>query len=943
MAESEELGAAGSHVFDFSNLFDDGIGEILVRMDGGDKSSIVEELMDGYDMSSLMDMRLKIFRHAKCKLTESLEGPGDSDLDPGFACFVPRENMDDARKVVAEWVLIARRGKARVVDDSMVLLNYLSGDIKTFPHEMIRRSRGKGKAKKARQRAQRSKLSDPKQPLIPFTAGVCNTESSGGGVENSEGSSESEGDGSENEESSSDSSMRSAEDGDFESDSISPPPPLSSGTNTAPTYDTEQDVSATLPALGESATGDDVSESICASSVNVLDPVFISKNVCVTTIDAPPPPLGGTSEDTPPQSCEVAPPCDLPASYAGSHGAQCAANNANLNTAPNCRVPPVSESLARTAPTVSEQLSNSCQPSISTVRTYLPSTMATQTEWNLWGSPDLSGSRCISARNGEGVTRCQGCEEWREFERQTNAKDEQTQVKLNKLRVKQIEGDNEIAKLKMTVDSMGRQIAQMSMWFHSESLRQQNPSHYMYANPTVGNPNGYPVNWYAPPDLRADNSGFVRMGVNDNNGLPSNQPHCPLPGSSVQQGSYGHALAPQPCPVTGPGRNNVNVGQQQKAGTNSMTNVANNMAANPAQSSKSGTSAPGARGSQRMQVPTPMNPASRPPPASKVSSAYQNSTVRPSATQSSQGRNGNAMAPQRGSDVQGPSRAAQGRNGNATSTGTGGPTAPPSVPAPVTSAAPTSTPTGGANGVRSLDLLSDSWADDPVSDAELVSIVDCASTAKPTDSSRNVKASNNNQMTRLNILKEAMNDVGMRGPNAKNGSQPGSGADSTSATGKKGEKRVMDAPPDQEECEILNESYADMAAKNKWQVPSKKQKKLGNKFKNVLEGGNSTPITILFVNNLNYAKCRKPEDLEKLVKLHCKAKGVHIVFAKAFPMRYDEDSANCKVSIREYDLEKVLADDFWPPRASARLWVPSEIYNQKFDKGNDDVSESDSD
>ena len=56
MAEGIDRGGVSSRVIDYSTLFDDGIGEILERLDGEDKSAIMDELIDEYDMPALMDM-----------------------------------------------------------------------------------------------------------------------------------------------------------------------------------------------------------------------------------------------------------------------------------------------------------------------------------------------------------------------------------------------------------------------------------------------------------------------------------------------------------------------------------------------------------------------------------------------------------------------------------------------------------------------------------------------------------------------------------------------------------------------------------------------------------------------------------------------------------------------------------------------------------------------
>ena len=80
-------------------------------------------------------------------------------------------------------------------------------------------------------------------------------------------------------------------------------------------------------------------------------------------------------------------------------------------------------------------------------------------------------------------------------------------------------------------------------------------------------------------------------------------------------------------------------------------------------------------------------------------------------------------------------------------------------------------------------------------------------------------------------------------------------------------------------------------------------------------------------------------DLEIMVKDHCKSKGISIIFAKAYLLRFDNTTANCKVIVREADEAKVLSDGFWPPRVTARPWLPTPLYQaSKGGRAKDDGS-----
>ena len=88
--------------------------------------------------------------------------------------------------------------------------------------------------------------------------------------------------------------------------------------------------------------------------------------------------------------------------------------------------------------------------------------------------------------------------------------------------------------------------------------------------------------------------------------------------------------------------------------------------------------------------------------------------------------------------------------------------------------------------------------------------------------------------------------------------------------------------------------------------------------------------------------CNKPADLEILVKDHCKSKGVSIIFAKTYLLRFVDTTANCKVVVKEADEAKVLANGFWPNRVTARPWLPTPLYQaSKGNKARDGMNNAD--
>ena len=155
-----------SSSFDLNVIFRDDIGEILAKVDSKLSSDVVDEMTDAYDMSTLLDIRVKMFRFAKKKLLESVSAPGNKDIDPVFDNSIPHGCTDDAQRMTEEWDLIARKGKPRVAMDTIDLLSYVSGECPYFPYKVIKKNPKRGKNGKSGRRNRNGK----KQTLIPFTS-----------------------------------------------------------------------------------------------------------------------------------------------------------------------------------------------------------------------------------------------------------------------------------------------------------------------------------------------------------------------------------------------------------------------------------------------------------------------------------------------------------------------------------------------------------------------------------------------------------------------------------------------------------------------------------------------------------------------------------------------------------------------------------------------------
>ena len=227
-----------------------------------------------------------------------------------------------------------------------------------------------------------------------------------------------------------------------------------------------------------------------------------------------------------------------------------------------------------------------------------------------------------------------------------------------------------------------------------------------------------------------------------------------------------------------------------------------------------------------------------------------------------------------------------------------------------------------------------SWADDCITDIELAAIA----IGPPTQTRGAPSASNVNRPT---TSVQSTMQLRMQQKDAK-GYTTGKPT-STSVNPQNGrdtvEKRCTDEAVRAIPEPSQPDSYADAAYKNQFKEPPRRKKRKTRKSSSDselpdLSGFEDAPNREIFVKDLAYGKCKKPSDLERMVKKHCGLRGVDILFAKTYLMRFSRDKANCRVKVKECDVDTVLNDDFWPRCVTARLWLS----NLDFNAGKDDKS-----
>ena len=902
MADSEDDEGGSSRVFDYSTLFDDGIGEILERLDGEDKADVMDELIDGYDMPALMNMRMKIFRFAKCKLMKSLEEPGPGDLDEAYAGFVPHERIEDARKMVDEWTLIARRGKNRVVQDSLTLLSYLSGDLALFPHAVLRRKpKRKSRRGKKKNTPKKPSNKDPKQPLIPFIAGTSNDESVGPSTNDSDSDSDISSTGSSDV--FDDDDMAADADDDYQSapggcgdDAVTNTMCEGTQVDTSPDdktndvtpmnveavpagIDTRAPHCASDAAVNQASAGNNVPSTECADisptaiAIGCIERAFDELHTASTSREAEQP------KQAPATTCSVPRPTpSTPTSQAktvtANHPVQ-----PTSNAEPHCNLP--------------------------------SRTMSTQTEWDMWGVPSPPSSHTMSARSANIDTstgRIQA--EWRDFERRAEMKDEQQKVKLNLLRAKQIETDAEMDRMRANLDAVNKKLDDALERIQSgqcEQYRQYGMTPYMYAPSMINPPAPYLPSWlnhlglrpregniapqqatmqppmreYSSCDVSTSGMYPTREDVNDNQAPQHMYTDPPtttnVAAAHVATRNVSDARGPTPQAVR-PKTNNSRIDDGRKGNGPDKGAVRQSTRA-----ANGGTQVPRANASSNANSSN--TPGGRATGSSVRAHPYQRSSTNAVSSGTSNQQRARVVTPR---------------------------ARPPT---------PTTTPL--------QNVTSDSWAeDDHISDVELVNMSDAVAPDSRQQTPKNAVPTKQPNDSRRDILESAIRVARQRDTPTQSTKKGGNGrAVQDASVSKKGESRGYDPHENGPEQNVSPKTYADAAAKEVWLSP-KRRKKSGNNNAPTLEAADTAPVREIFVVNLKYANCSKPVDLENMVRDYCKDRGIKIVFAKAYPQRFDDATANCRVTVRDYDEDKVLSEGFWPCRVTARLWTPTPLFNQ---------------
>ena len=516
----------------------------------------------------------------------------------------------------------------------------------------------------------------------------------------------------------------------------------------------------------------------------------------------------------------------------------------------------------------------------------LPPDMSSQTEWDLWGVPLMSANNTtISASACVCESNMRHFREWkREVERDAAAKNDHIRAKLNYLREQKIKADEDREKMKSTIASLTKTVAENAGYIAEMRIRTQRggiptkPTHrgsvtYQGMDEIVSCPEGqlmsdsrydvgiYEIHCSEPPRPRQSELGGGRPGQNYSGGASARVPNKDME-KAPQNKSVSRAIVHcDPDPSSGDSDNN---GQDFHVSTQNPSNDC----------------------------------------------VYDSGTT-------------DGKSSQKGKMMPLPQRVPQGRAGNATQR-----------------AAASAKPS--AAGSRANVQMNVSWADEPISDVEMVSMADATTPNNQRAPNTDVTPAAN--VSRTDILREALADSQMKEKRYRQQQQSEESGIGNNVSDK-GEKRVRESS-DSEGMASAKESYAGAASKEgTWnEVEYKKNKKKAKVCEPMLEllGSKTEPNKDIFVLMLDYSRCKRTEQLEGMVKRYCKNRDIEVAYAKAYQSKSDPMNANCKISVKQSDVNSVLTDGFWPGNAFARVWYSNnDFYRNKNTKSTDDEEQSD--
>ena len=363
--------------------------------------------------------------------------------------------------MVDEWALIARKGEPRVAMDTIDFLSYVSSECPYFPYKNVKKNPKKGKNRRGGHRnSQRNK----KQTLIPFTPSNMSAHTT------------------------------RKPDGDESVASDTPYSEMDTCDN-----DTQ---SETFDEESSDGTGNDQT-----SRANIMgsDPLVKSQPdtrlPSAIAVDAlrPPPVLEDNTGDSASQgnipdanepTCPIPPTCSGPPSVPALTTTRPIGHAQDGNRGKSDHIQPCVVGTQNTLS--SQQQSNPPQPNDpptlppSQNRCVTPPiTMATQTEWDLWGSPIAPSRSFISPNRPSSSCNCEYnvrllLDRMRELEKRVDSNADQDKARSNYLRERLARAEKEREKMRAMMSVLSKQISVNATMIAERSSKESNDTTYDY-------------------------------------------------------------------------------------------------------------------------------------------------------------------------------------------------------------------------------------------------------------------------------------------------------------------------------------------------------------------------------------------------------------------------------------------------------------------------------
>ena len=140
-------------------------------------------------------------------------------------------------------------------------------------------------------------------------------------------------------------------------------------------------------------------------------------------------------------------------------------------------------------------------------------------------------------------------------------------------------------------------------------------------------------------------------------------------------------------------------------------------------------------------------------------------------------------------------------------------------------------------------------------------------------------------------------------------------------------------------------SYAKAVTENDWKVKqSKKRKfeKVSPRLSFPLKGSVSNTVRDVYLQGLDIEDGQNDDDVVDSVREYCNKHGITPVYIRIIPVKFDCTRTGVRLTVKSDDFERVINESFWPDLITVREWTQRNRDNRQNDNGNGrDASDDD--